>query len=385
MSTLLPPFWLIRVAVAAVWLYEGLWCKLLRGQPHEFEVVEAVPYFGPRVGALFLRALGVVEVAIAVWTLSAIAPIMCAVAQTLLLVTLELPTAFCGRATSSTIQPAWWSRTSPSSCWCGCAPVCLATHEREGTPMSATVAETVWERGRFDARGGPSKVLFGRMYEDRLDRARRVPSRGTRTSASRPLAAPRWRSRRGTRSLPSTSIPSSSRTRERRFDGRPRCSRHRGARHGHRAFLGAAWRAGGRRGCELSSTLTIRPRKPRTGDSTSTPARFRVALDGLVLADCAARGLRFADSSTFCHLALAPSCARAWSAALPGTPIVRTPTRARCSWASGANTPTPPEANDIRLVHADAAAFLEREPAGASTDLRYRTSWMEPTQPTNGD
>ena len=88
-STLLPPFWLIRVAVAAVWLYEGLWCKLLRGQPHEFEVVEAVPYFGPRVGALFLRALGVVEVAIAVWTLSAISPVVCAVTQTLLLVTLN--------------------------------------------------------------------------------------------------------------------------------------------------------------------------------------------------------------------------------------------------------------------------------------------------------
>jgi len=88
-STLLPPFWLIRVAVAAVWLYEGLWCKLLRGQPHEFEVVEAVPYFGPRIGALFLRALGVVEVAIAVWTLSAISPVVCAVAQTLLLVTLN--------------------------------------------------------------------------------------------------------------------------------------------------------------------------------------------------------------------------------------------------------------------------------------------------------
>ena len=89
-STLLPPFWLIRAAVAAVWLYEGLWCKLLRGQPHEFEVVEAVPYFGPRIGALFLQALGVVEVAIAVWTLSAISPVVCAVAQTLLLVTLNV-------------------------------------------------------------------------------------------------------------------------------------------------------------------------------------------------------------------------------------------------------------------------------------------------------
>ena len=37
---------------------------------------------------------------------------------------------------------------------------------REGIPMIGTGAETVWERGRFDARGGPGKVLFGRMYED---------------------------------------------------------------------------------------------------------------------------------------------------------------------------------------------------------------------------
>ena len=88
-STLLLPVWLIRAAVAAVWLYEGLWCKLLRGQPREFEVVEAVPYFGPRIGAHFLRALGMVEVAIAVWALSAIAPVICALTQTLLLVTLN--------------------------------------------------------------------------------------------------------------------------------------------------------------------------------------------------------------------------------------------------------------------------------------------------------
>jgi hypothetical protein len=89
MSALLPPFWLIRVAVAAVWLYEGLWCKLLRGQPHELEVVEAVPWFGPRVGALFLQVLGVVEVALALWTLSAFAPVPCAIAQTVLLVALN--------------------------------------------------------------------------------------------------------------------------------------------------------------------------------------------------------------------------------------------------------------------------------------------------------
>jgi hypothetical protein len=89
MLELLPPFWLIRVAVAAVWLYEGLWCKLLRGQPHEFDVVRAVPIYGSRFGVPFLMSLGVVEVALAAWTLSAMAPLACAAVQTLLLVALN--------------------------------------------------------------------------------------------------------------------------------------------------------------------------------------------------------------------------------------------------------------------------------------------------------
>ncbi len=85
-SDLIPPFWLIRAAVAAVWLYEGLWCKLLRGQPHELDVAGSVPYFGPRIGAQVLQSLGVVEIALAIWILTGVAPITCAITQTLLLV-----------------------------------------------------------------------------------------------------------------------------------------------------------------------------------------------------------------------------------------------------------------------------------------------------------
>jgi hypothetical protein len=86
---LLPPFWLIRGAVALVWLYEGLWCKLLGREPRQAQVVAAVPRFGPRVGPVFLKALGVVEVAVAAWALSGIAPVPCALAQTLLLLALN--------------------------------------------------------------------------------------------------------------------------------------------------------------------------------------------------------------------------------------------------------------------------------------------------------
>ena len=39
-TALLPPLWLIHVAVAAVWFYEGLWCKLLNGQPRQVNVAD---------------------------------------------------------------------------------------------------------------------------------------------------------------------------------------------------------------------------------------------------------------------------------------------------------------------------------------------------------
>jgi hypothetical protein len=86
---LLPPPWLVRGAVAAVWLYEGLWCKLMGGDPRQVEVVEAVPTLGPKVGRLFLKTLGVVEVGMAAWALSGVTPVPCAIAQTALLATLN--------------------------------------------------------------------------------------------------------------------------------------------------------------------------------------------------------------------------------------------------------------------------------------------------------
>jgi DoxX-like family len=85
----LPPLVIVRGAVAAVWLYEGLWCKVLGREPRQVQVVEAVPTLGPIVGKHFLKVLGGVEVALAAWVLSGEAPGLCAVAQSLLLVTLN--------------------------------------------------------------------------------------------------------------------------------------------------------------------------------------------------------------------------------------------------------------------------------------------------------
>jgi hypothetical protein len=85
----LPPLMLVRGAVAAVWLYEGLWCKLLGRERHQVQVVEAVPRLGPLMGKHFLVALGVAETALAVWVMSGVTPGLCAVTQTALLVVLN--------------------------------------------------------------------------------------------------------------------------------------------------------------------------------------------------------------------------------------------------------------------------------------------------------
>ena len=85
----LPPLLLVRGAVAAVWLYEGLWCKVLGREPHQVQVVEAVPRLGPILGRKFLLALGLVETTLGVWVMSGLTPGLCAVVQTALLVGLN--------------------------------------------------------------------------------------------------------------------------------------------------------------------------------------------------------------------------------------------------------------------------------------------------------
>ena len=92
MDTLLlvmPPAWLIRVAVAGVWIYEGLWCKILGRGKDELRIVEAVPRYGERFGGAFLGALGWVELLFGLWVLGGWAPGASALAQTVLLVAIN--------------------------------------------------------------------------------------------------------------------------------------------------------------------------------------------------------------------------------------------------------------------------------------------------------
>ena len=86
---LLPPPWLVRCAIALVWLYEGLWCKVLGRMPSQERIVESVPFLAPASARQFLRALGLVECGLAVWVLSGWEPVWAAAAQTALLLTMN--------------------------------------------------------------------------------------------------------------------------------------------------------------------------------------------------------------------------------------------------------------------------------------------------------
>lgn len=73
-------------AVAAVWLHQGLWCKVVRkGMRHE-RIVADVPYIGPVRARAATMAIGSGEVALAAWVTSGQAPVQAAAVQTALLV-----------------------------------------------------------------------------------------------------------------------------------------------------------------------------------------------------------------------------------------------------------------------------------------------------------
>ena len=72
----------------------------------------------------------------------------------------SMRTDSCGRAASSTSPPAWWSRTSPSSCWSGCA----VPFPEDGCEVGNRVAG-----GAPRFVDGPHRLLFGQHVRRRRD------------------------------------------------------------------------------------------------------------------------------------------------------------------------------------------------------------------------
>jgi len=146
-----------RLAVALVWLYQGLWCKLLGRCPGHRAIVQAVPGLAGGAGTAVLLGLGTIETGLALWVLSGWRPRWAAAAQTLLLVGMNGGGLLWGRGhiadpgamitqNLAFLTLAWVVAGRAADRWDG-----------ETTP---------WSRGRLDGRPGPPQLLFSRMHED---------------------------------------------------------------------------------------------------------------------------------------------------------------------------------------------------------------------------
>jgi hypothetical protein len=82
---------LIRAALAAVWAYQGIWCKLLGREARQRAIAQAAGM------GWVLAALGMVEAAIAIWVLSGWWPVSAAVLQTSLIAGMNVGGLWRGR------------------------------------------------------------------------------------------------------------------------------------------------------------------------------------------------------------------------------------------------------------------------------------------------
>src|SRR5215470_11535663 len=73
-----------RLSLAMVWIYQGLWCKILGQTPHQRAILEAVPHLDPAAAHAALIVLGAAECALAVWVVSGRRARAAAITQTVL-------------------------------------------------------------------------------------------------------------------------------------------------------------------------------------------------------------------------------------------------------------------------------------------------------------
>jgi uncharacterized membrane protein YphA (DoxX/SURF4 family) len=76
-------------AVAGVWLYHGLWCKVLGRCPEQARIVAELPGLRGREAKALLLALGVAETVLAAWVISGARPRLAAATGTTLVLTMN--------------------------------------------------------------------------------------------------------------------------------------------------------------------------------------------------------------------------------------------------------------------------------------------------------
>jgi len=87
-----------RAALALVWIYQGLWCKLLSGCASHRTIVSSLPDPLGELAVPLLLSIGAIEVAFGVWVLSGWRLRLAAAVQTLLLVAMNAGGLVWGRA-----------------------------------------------------------------------------------------------------------------------------------------------------------------------------------------------------------------------------------------------------------------------------------------------
>lgn len=92
---------MIRASIALVWLYQGLWLKVLAREPRHQAIVNSVPFLRPPQARAALFVIGLFECALALWVLSGQAAPQAALAQTVLLIGMNA----CGLIWSSRLIP----------------------------------------------------------------------------------------------------------------------------------------------------------------------------------------------------------------------------------------------------------------------------------------
>jgi len=228
--------------------------------------------------------------------------------------------------------------------------------------VTSTVAETVWKRGRFDARGGPSKVLFGRMYEDAsIEAGAFRPGSRVFCIASAGCTAMHLAPRHEVVAVDINPVQIA--YAGRRFAGEPAV---RGAAERVMAFGRAFAPAVGWSWASLRAFLELDDPKEQIAywRRHLDTWRFRAALDGLF----SLTSLRAVYAAPFLEF-LPPRLGAVMRGRMERC-FARHPNRSN-PYARAlllgelSDEEPPPEAKEIRLVHADAAAFLEGEPAGS--------------------
>jgi hypothetical protein len=85
----MPSLRLIRTSIALVWMYEGLWCKVLGHAPRHEAILTSLPLLTTAEAHSLLLALGCLECAIGVWVISGWRPAQGVLIQTALLVSMN--------------------------------------------------------------------------------------------------------------------------------------------------------------------------------------------------------------------------------------------------------------------------------------------------------